>query len=388
MRGRFVDILSNILTIKLFARSQHEDQYFGESISKTSDAFRENDFELWRLWTFLEVITTAIWVVTILAAVYGWQVGTVSTAQFAMILPLTLQVTQTSWWISEILTNVFQRLGEIQEGIESMIKKQHVLDKDDARALMFSKGDIEFKNVSFAYGAKNVIKNLNLKIPSGQKVGLIGESGAGKSTLVQIFLRLYDINDGHIMIDGQSIDDITQESLRDNISVIPQMSDLLHRTIRENINYGRLDASDSEIILAARKAQAHDFILELEDKQGNRAYDAEVGERGVRLSGGQRQRVAISRAILKNSPILVLDEATSALDSESEQAIQKSMLELMDGKTVLAIAHRLSTIAHLDRLLVMKDGKIIEDGSHEALIAKDGHYARLWHLQSGGFLKV
>jgi len=190
----------NILTIKLFARSQHEDQYFGESISKTSDAFRENDFELWRLWTFLEVITTAIWVVTILAAVYGWQVGTVSTAQFAMILPLTLQVTQTSWWISEILTNVFQRLGEIQEGIESMIKKQHVLDKDDARALMFSKGDIEFKNVSFAYGAKNVIKNLNLKIPSGQKVGLIGESGAGKSTLVQIFLRLYDINDGHIMM--------------------------------------------------------------------------------------------------------------------------------------------------------------------------------------------
>ncbi len=228
---------------------------------------------------------------------------------------------------------------------------------------------------------------MNVDIPGGQKIGLIGASGAGKSTFVQVFLRLYDLKSGHIKIDGQSISDVTQESLRHSVSVIPQMSDLLHRTIRENISYGRLDATDEEIIEAAKKAKAHEFIEELEDHEGNKGYDAKVGERGVRLSGGQRQRVAIARAILKNAPILVLDEATSALDSESEQSIQKSLLELMEGKTVIAIAHRLSTIASLDRLLVMEDGKIIEDGSHDELIDQNGYYARLWSMQSGGFLK-
>lgn len=387
MRGRFVDILSNILTVKLFARSRHEDHYFGESISKTSNAFQENDFALWRLWTAMEVITTVIWVATIVAAIIGWQSGDVSTAQFAMILPLTLQVTQTSWWVSEILTNLFQRLGEIQEGIESMVQEQHVLDKKDAKTLSLTKGKIEFKNVDFSYDNKTVFKGLNITIPAGQKVGLIGESGAGKSTLVQVFLRLYDIQSGSVDIDGQSISHVTQESLREHISVIPQMSDLLHRTIRENITYGRLEATEDEVIDAARKAHAHDFILELMDRNNNKSYDAEVGERGVRLSGGQRQRVAIARAILKDAPILILDEATSALDSESEKSIQNSMLDLMEGKTVLAIAHRLSTIAHLDRLLVMRDGEIIEDGSHEELLALGGYYAKLWGMQSGGFLK-
>ncbi len=387
MRGRFVDILSNILTVKLFARARYEDVYFRKSISKTARAFEKQDMKLWKFYSAMEVITTMIWLATIFAAIQGWQQDKVTTAQFAMILPLTLQVTQTSWWISEILTNLFQRLGEVQEGMETIIQEQHVLDKDDAPDLEFDKGKIEFDKVGFAHGNNQIFEDLNIEIPAGQKVGLIGASGAGKSTLVQIFLRLYDIQSGAIKIDGQSIADVTQESLRYSVSVIPQMSDLLHRTIRENINYGRLDATDEQIIEASKKARAHKFILGLEDKDGNKGYDAEVGERGVRLSGGQRQRVAIARAILKDAPILVLDEATSALDSESEQSIQESLLKLMEGKTVIAIAHRLSTIASLDRLLVMQDGKIIEDGSHNDLIAQNGYYARLWSMQSGGFLK-
>jgi ABC-type multidrug transport system fused ATPase/permease subunit len=254
--------------------------------------------------------------------------------------------------------------------------------------LKVKKGNVHFDKVEFGYDGKKLFDGLDLNIKEGEKIGLVGPSGAGKSSLVQILLRLYDIDGGAIKIDGQDIRHVDQDSLRRNIAVIPQMSDMLHRTIRENILYGRLDASEEEVIEAAKRAKAHDFIMELIDQKGNTGYDSLVGERGVKLSGGQRQRVAIARAILKDAPILVLDEATSALDSESERAIQESLESLMQGKTVLAIAHRLSTIAHMDRLIIMHEGQIIEEGTHEELLKlKDGHYARLWSMQSGGFLK-
>jgi ATP-binding cassette subfamily B multidrug efflux pump len=388
VRGRFVDTITNILTVKLFARAQHEDSYFLESLNNTAREFEKMDLIMFWMWTWLEVLTTAFWLAVIGGMIWSWQMGFIAASDVAMILPLALQVTQTSWWMSELFTSFFQRFGEIQEGMEVITKTHDVTDKKDAGPISVNKGAIEYKNVKFSYGSKEVFENLNIEIPSGQKLGLVGPSGAGKSTLVQILLRLFDLQDGKILIDNQDISSVTQDSLRSHIAVIPQMSDLLHRTIRDNISYGRLDASEEDIIEAAKRANAHEFILELVDKEGRTAYDAEVGERGVRLSGGQRQRIAIARAILKNAPILVLDEATSSLDSESERLIQESLFDLMEGKTVIAIAHRLSTIAHLDRLLVIEDGKIVEDGSHKELLKKQGPYARLWNMQSGGFIGV
>lgn len=388
VRGRFVDILSNILTVKLFARKDYEDQYFLKSLKRTSDAFVKNDLKIWQLWVTLEVWTVIFWLVTLGFTLYLWQNSGISLAKAAMILPLTVQITHTSWWMSEIFTNFFQRLGEIREGMDAIVKAHDVTDENDAPLLKVKKGNVHFDKVEFGYDGKKLFDGLELNIKEGEKIGLVGPSGAGKSSLVQILLRLYDIDGGAIKIDGQDIRHVDQDSLRRNIAVIPQMSDMLHRTIRENILYGRLDASEEEMIEAAKRAKAHEFIMELVDQKGNKGYDSLVGERGVKLSGGQRQRVAIARAILKDAPILVLDEATSALDSESERAIQESLENLMQGKTVLAIAHRLSTIAHMDRLIIMHEGKIIEEGTHEELLKlKDGHYARLWSMQSGGFLK-
>lgn len=387
LRGRYVDIISNVLTVKLFARSRHEDRYLKESLFKTADGFVKVDLMLWRLWVSMEILTTIMWGSIVFLSIWAYGEGILSIPQFVMIMPLTWQMSNVIWWLSDISTGFFQRLGEIQEGMDAIIKAQSVQDLPQAKPLVVRQGRITFDHVHFKYGDKVVFEDLNIDIPAGQKVGLIGASGAGKSTFVQIFLRLYDINGGTIRIDDQENAKVTQDSLRKHIGVIPQMSDLLHRSIRDNICYGALDASDDDIINAAKKASAHNFILDLQDKQGRRGYDAHVGERGVKLSGGQRQRIAIARAILKNAPILILDEATSALDSESEKLIQDSLLTLMEGKTVIAIAHRLSTIAHLDRLLVMDNGKIIEDGSHDQLIAKGGKYAQLWGMQSGGFLK-
>ena len=387
VRGRFVDTLSNILTVKLFARARHEDSYLLESLEDTADQFIKADLIMFRMWTWLEILTTAFWAAVMIALVATWQSGATSAADVAMILPLALQVTQTSWWMSEIFTQLFQKLGEVEEGMEVLTQAHDLVDKEDAKPLSVSQGEVHFDKVEFAYGDKTLFDKLDLLIPAGQKIGLVGHSGAGKSSLVQILLRLFDIQDGAIKIDDQKIADVTQDSLREHIAVIPQMSDMLHRTIADNIRYGKLDATDEEVIEAAKQANAHEFILNLEDRWGNVGYDAEVGERGVRLSGGQRQRIAIARAILKNAPILVLDEATSALDSESERLIQESLLTLMQDKTVIAIAHRLSTIAHLDRLIIMEEGKIIEDGSHEELKEKEnGVYAALWGMQSGGFI--
>lgn len=386
LRGRYVDILTNILTVKLFARTRHEDHYLRESLWDTSEGFIKTDLKLFEYKSYLEVLTSLAIASSFVLALWNYQTNTLSLSQFVMIIPLTLQVAQTTWWVSDILTNLFQRIGEIQEGMDSVIKTQHVVDKEDVQNLTVANGAIDFNHVRFQYKNLPVFEDLDLHIEAGQKVGLLGPSGAGKSTLQQILLRLYDIDDGSICIDGQNIVDVTQESLRSQISVIPQSSDLLHRSLADNIRYGRLDASDEDVIDAAQKAHAHDFILHMQDQHGNEAYDAQVGERGVKLSGGQRQRIAIARAILKDSPVLILDEATSALDSESEKLIQESLQDLMIGKTVIAIAHRLSTIAHLDRLIVMHEGKITEDGSHTKLMTQDGLYAKLWGMQSGGFL--
>lgn len=386
VRGRCVDTLSNILTVKLFARRKHEDAYFIESLKKTADSFVKVDLKLWNLWVVLEIWTVTFWIFTFGLTLYGWQHGFVSVAEAAMILPLTLQVTNTSWWMSEIFANFFQRLGEVQEGMHAIIKAHDILDKPDAPDMKVTEAKIELDKVCFGYDGKPLFKDLSFTIKPGEKVGLVGPSGAGKSSLVQILLRLYDIQGGEIRIDDQNVASVSQDSLRDSIAVIPQMSDMLHRSIRDNILYGRLDASEEDMIAAAKKASAHEFIMELSDQYGNTGYDSVVGERGVKLSGGQRQRIAIARAILKDAPILILDEATSALDSESERAIQRSLEDLMQGRSVIAIAHRLSTIAHMDRLFVMHEGKIIEEGTHNDLIKQDGHYARLWAMQSGGFL--
>lgn len=388
VRGRFVDSISNILTVKLFARAKHEDSYLLEALDKTARGYEAMDLTLFRMWGWLEILTSIFWISVILCLVFTWQTAGMRASDVAMVLPLALQLTQTSWWMSEIFTTFFQKTGEVQEGMKIITAAHDVTDRPDAKPLKAGGSTIEYKDVKFSFDRKTVFDGLNVTIPTGQKVGLVGPSGAGKSTFVQLLLRLFDLQGGEIMIDGQNIAHVTQNSLREHIAVIPQISDLLHRSVTDNIRYGRLDATDEEIVEAAKQANAHEFILELGDKEGNTGYETHVGERGVRLSGGQKQRVAIARAILKNAPLLFLDEATSALDSESERLIQESLFALMEGKTVIAIAHRLSTIAHLDRLLVMENGKIIEDGSHDELLAKNGHYARLWSMQSGGFLAV
>ncbi len=387
IRGRFVDTLTNILTVKLFARRKHEDQYLTSSLSKSTERGQNmmhtvNGMQIW-----LEVLSSLFIGGAFVLAAYGWAEGALSVGDIAMILPLAIRLMNMSWWMSDTFTALFENFGQVQEGMETITIRHTVTDTEGAKDLIVNNASIDFRSVHFSYGQTTVFDRFNLSIPAGQKVGLIGPSGAGKSTLMQILLRLYDIQEGSILIDGQAIDKVHQDSLRAQIAVIPQTTDLLHRSIRDNIRYGRLDASEEEILEASRRAHADDFIHDLLDKKGRAGYDAHAGERGVKLSGGQRQRIAIARAILKNAPILVLDEATSALDSESEQLIQASLQDLMKGKTVLAIAHRLSTIAHMDRLIVLDHGKIVEDGTHDELLAKNGLYARLWGLQSGGFLK-
>lgn len=386
VRGRFVDAISNILTIKLFARAKYEDEYFLEALRDTSDKYVDLKLTTWRLWICMEILSVGFYVGVMLMLIWIWQQGSLGVAEVALVLPMTLQVVHTTWWMAEISTELFQGFGEIQEGIEKITKGHDVADKEKAGELKLEKASINFNAVSFSYDQDLIFDDLSLDIKPGEKIGLIGPSGAGKSTLIQILLRMYDVNKGTISISDQNIAEVTQDSLRRQISAIPQASDLLHRSIMDNIRYGRLDATDEEVIEAAKKASAHEFIMTLKDRDGNSAYDTLVGERGVKLSGGQRQRVAIARAILKDAPILILDEATSALDSESERLIQNSLKGLMDGRTVIAIAHRLSTISHLDRLIVMDEGKIVEQGTHTELLEKKGLYARLWSMQSGGFL--
>jgi ATP-binding cassette, subfamily B, multidrug efflux pump len=387
LMGRIVDSYTNILTVKLFARAREEDQYVRDAVDRHVDLFISSQRLLTVFGALLDMLNALLIAGAGALALALWRYGIVEVGAIAMVLPLTLQLTNMSRQIASRITDIFEDIGVVQEGMLTIAQPLQLPDPAGARPLAVHAGRIDFRNVSFGYGRQTgVLQDFNLTIQPGEKIGLVGRSGAGKSTVVNLLLRFFHLEGGAILIDGEDISDLTQESLRAQISVVTQDTSLLHRSIRENIRYGRPEASDDEIVRAAKLAHAHDFVLDLEDWNDRRGYDAHVGERGVKLSGGQRQRVAIARVILKDAPILVFDEATSALDSEVEAAIQSSLGTLMQGKTVIAIAHRLSTIAQMDRLVVLEHGRIVEQGSHRDLIALGGHYATLWRRQAGGFL--
>ena len=387
LMGRIVDSYTNILTVKLFARPHDEDQYVRDAIERHTGLFLAAQRLMTAFGTLLNVLNALLIVGAGALVLLLWRIGTVEVGAIAMVLPLTLQLTNMSRQIATQITDIFEDIGVVQEGMITIAQPLRLIDSADAKPLVVHEGRIAFEDVRFGYGRETgVLEGFSLTVRPGEKIGLVGRSGAGKSTVVNLLLRFFDLEGGRILIDGQDISQMTQESLRAQISVVTQDTSLLHRSIRENIRYGRPDASEAEIVEAARLAHADEFIPLLEDWRGNHGYDAHVGERGVKLSGGQRQRIAIARVILRNAPILVLDEATSALDSEIEAAIQSSLDTLMAGKTVIAIAHRLSTIARMDRLVVLDRGRIAEQGTHEALLRLNGHYAALWRRQSGGFL--
>ena len=388
MTGRITDAYTNIATVKLFSHTQREAGFARAAM----DEFRATGYAQMRLVSQFEIANQVLMVALILGAgglsLWLWMQGQVGIGAVAAVSAMALRLNGMSHWVMWEMTSLFESVGTIQDGINTLSRPRAVVDAPDARRLEVTQGEVRFEDVRFAYrsDAAPVIEQLNLTIRPGEKVGLIGRSGAGKSTLVNLLLRFQDVQAGRILIDGQDVRGVTQDSLRQHIGMVTQDTSLLHRAMRDNILYGRPDASDAEMIAAAERAEAHDFILQLSDREGRTGYEAQVGERGVKLSGGQRQRVAIARVMLKDAPILVLDEATSALDSEVEAAIQRSLHTLMEGKTVIAIAHRLSTIAALDRLIVLDKGQIVEQGTHQQLLARGGLYARLWQHQSGGFL--
>ena len=387
--GRVVDSYTNILTVKLFARMADEDAYVRESIDQHQQGMAQHMALITRFMFWLTAMNALLLVGTAGIGIWLWAHGTVSAGVVATALPLAWQIANAAGWVSWEVTAIFENVGVVQEGMQSIAVPHSSVDRPGAQPLEVSRGEIVFEQVTFGYGRKDaapVLSSLNLIVKPGERIGLVGRSGAGKSTLVNLLLRFHDVEQGSIAIDGQDIAQVTQESLRAAIGMVTQDTSLLHRSIAANIRYGRPSASEAQVQAAARKAQAHGFIQGLVDWKGNRGYEAHVGERGVKLSGGQRQRIALARVILKDAPILVLDEATSALDSEVELAIQEQLLDLMEGKTVIAIAHRLSTIARMDRLIVLEQGKIVESGTHEELLALGGHYEKLWRHQSGGFL--
>ncbi|MHC0052061.1 ABC transporter ATP-binding protein [Actibacterium sp. D379-3] len=385
--GRVVDSYTNIHSVKMFAHHDRELNYAREAIENTRQTF----FAEMRIFTRMDVALTAINGMLIVGVV-GWAValwmqGAASVGVVAAATALSLRLNAMTGWIMWALTSFFRNLGVVAEGMETIAQPVTLIDRPDARALDLHAGEVRFQSLSHHYGrGSGGLQDLTLMLKPGEKVGLVGRSGAGKSTLVKLLLRFYDAEQGQVLIDGQDIAGVTQESLRCQIGMVSQDSSLLHRSVRDNILYGRPGASEAQMIAAAKRAEAHEFILGLKDPQGRCGYDAQVGERGVKLSGGQRQRVALARVILKDAPILVLDEATSALDSEVEAAIQRTLYGVMEGKTVIAIAHRLSTIAHMDRIVVLDGGRIVEDGPHDALLAQGGLYARFWARQSGGFI--
>ncbi len=387
MTGRIVDSYTNIQTIKLFAHTDREQEYARGAMKEFIKTVHKQMRLVTGLTFTLQTLNALLLVGIGAVAVWAWYREIATLGAIAVAIALVMRIRSMSNWILWEIAQLFEHIGTVQDGIKTLSQPLTVTDRPNARELVVTRGEIRFENVSFDYAAETgVIKHLTLEIRPGEKVGLVGRSGAGKSTLVNLLLRFYDVQAGRITIDGQDISEVTQESLRRNIGMVTQDTSLLHRSIRDNIRYGKPDATEEEIIEAAKRAHAHEFILDLVDKHGRRGYDAHAGERGVKLSGGQRQRIAIARVLLKNAPILVLDEATSALDSEIEAAIQEQLYALMQGKTVIAIAHRLSTIAAMDRLVVIDDGRIVESGTHEELLARGGLYATLWRHQSGGFL--
>src|SRR3954454_2089357 len=389
LMGRIVDSYTNILTVKLFARADEEDNYVRDAVDRQVGTFSAAQRLLTVFGTVLNLLNALLIAGAGAIALILWQRGSVEVGVIAMVLPLTLQLTNMSRQIAIQITDLFEEIGVVQEGMMTIARPLQLVDPEDAKALVVHEGKLVFDNVRFGYGRETgVLEDFKLTVRPGEKIGLVGRSGAGKSTVVNLLLRFFDLEGGRILIDGQDISEMTQESLRSQISVVTQDTSLLHRSIRENIRYGRPEASEAEIVAAAQLAHAEEFIHALEDWRGRHGYDAHVGERGVKLSGGQRQRIAIARVILKNAPILVLDEATSALDSEIEAIIQEALATLIEGKTVIAIAHRLSTIAALDRLIVLEQGRIVEEGTHANLLKRNGVYARMWRRQSGGFLNA
>ncbi|ETN91963.1 putative multidrug export ATP-binding/permease protein [Gammaproteobacteria bacterium MOLA455] len=387
MTGRIVDSYTNIITLKLFSHSSRESAYVKEGMSEFLDTVHPQmrlvtklNITLWTLNMCLVFSTAAL-------GIYLWVNGAITPGAIAIVMSMAIRLTGMSHWIMWEISSLFENIGTVQDGINTISIPQTITDSDSVSDLEIGQGEIQFKDVYFAYNNDDVVfDNLNLTIAGGEKVGIVGRSGAGKSSLVNLLLRFFDIQSGKLTIDQQELRNVSQDSLRANIAMVTQDTSLLHRSVRENIMFGRPDASEEQMIEAAKRAQAHEFILSLRDNTGRHGYDAHVGERGVTLSGGQRQRIAIARVLLKDAPILVLDEATSALDSEVEATIQQSLNQLMEGKTVIAIAHRLSTIAAMDKLIVFDQGVIVEQGTHQQLLAANGLYANLWSHQSGGFL--
>ncbi|MDP9664684.1 UNVERIFIED_ORG: ATP-binding cassette subfamily B multidrug efflux pump [Pseudomonas cremoricolorata] len=389
LMGRIVDGYTNIATLKLFAHTDHEQQYAREAISEQTEKTQLAS----RVITSMDVVITTLNGLLVVGttglALWLWSQSLITVGAIALATGLVIRIVNMSGWIMWVVNGIFENIGMVQDGLQTIAQPVTVTDRPAAPALKVTQGAVRFENVRFHYGeARNVIEGLNLAIRPGEKIGLIGPSGAGKSTLVNLLLRLYDVQGGQILIDDQDIAQVSQASLRAQIGMITQDTSLLHRSIRENLLYGRPDATEAQLQEAVRRARADEFIPHLSDAQGRTGLDAHVGERGVKLSGGQRQRIAIARVLLKNAPILIMDEATSALDSEVEAAIQESLETLMQGKTVIAIAHRLSTIARMDRLVVLDKGRIVEVGSHAQLLEQRGLYARLWQHQTGGFVGV
>jgi len=390
MTGRITDAYTNIATVKLFSHGRREASYAKSAMQE----FMQTVLVQWRLVTAFDVVHHTLSVLLVAAtagaALVLWAQGQVSVGAVAAASAMALRLNGMSNWVMWELAGLFEHIGTVRDGMDTLSLPETVVDAVDAKAINVPRGEVRFENVTFAYGAteekSRIIDDFSMVIKPGEKIGLVGRSGAGKSTLVNLLLRFYDVESGRILIDGTDIATVSQDSLRAQIGMVTQDTSLLHRAVRDNIMYGRPDATDVDMIHAAERAEASDFIASLTDPKGRTGYDAHVGERGVKLSGGQRQRIAIARVMLKNAPILLLDEATSALDSEVEAAIQRSLYRLMEGKTVVAIAHRLSTIAAMDRLIVIDQGRIVEEGDHKSLLANDGLYARLWAHQSGGFL--
>ncbi len=391
MTGRITDAYTNIATVKLFSHAQREAGFARSAMQE----FMLTVHAQMRLVSGFEFVNHALSMLLVLATagatLWLWAQGQLGVGAVAAATAMALRLNGISHWVMWEMASLFENVGTVQDGINTLARPHAVVDRADAKVLRVTRGEIEFADVSFAYGglggaAPRVLDRLSLRIHPGEKIGLVGRSGAGKSTLTSLLLRFYDVGSGRVLIDGQDIAHATQDSLREQIGVVTQDTSLLHRSVRDNILYGRPDASEDDMVAAAMRAEAHEFIQTLTDPKGRHGYDAHVGERGVKLSGGQRQRVAIARVMLKDAPILLLDEATSALDSEVEAAIQASLYRLMEGKTVVAIAHRLSTIAAMDRLIVIDHGRIVEQGDHRSLLAHGGLYARLWAHQSGGFL--
>jgi ATP-binding cassette, subfamily B, multidrug efflux pump len=392
MTGRITDAYTNISTVKLFSHAGREGAYAKDAMHEFIGTVHAQMTLVSKVEIVNHVLNMLLIIATGLSALYLWSKGQVSVGGVAAATAMSLRLNGISHWVMWEMTSLYEQVGTVQDGMNTLTTHNKIIDAIDAKSLIVTHGEIKFDAVNFNYGReikdghKELLKTLNLNIKAGEKVGLVGRSGAGKSTIVNLLLRFYEVESGSILIDKQNINSVTQNSLRASIGMVTQDTSLLHRSVRDNILYGRPDATEVEMIAAAKRAEAHEFILNLSDAKGRTGYDAHVGERGVKLSGGQRQRIAIARVMLKDAPILLLDEATSALDSEVEAVIQSSLYQLMQGKTVIAIAHRLSTIAAMDRLIVVEGGNIIEEGNHTELLAQNGLYAGLWAHQSGGFL--